>query len=142
MMNRMHETVGVQVKHLPMKGLLLALLHVALVGAIAGKLLYDRQQLPRLWVQTAPFDPDLPLRGRYVQLRLLLDNKHPPAGMDESTLLQPVPFFIPEHVPDPSVRPTAETLWVEVSLPPKGPPRPIQLGVKTGQGAIVPLALR
>jgi len=126
---------------LRMKGLLLAALHVALVLVIGGKLLYDRQQLPRLWVQTAPYDPDLPLRGRYVQLRLLLDEQHPPAGMDVSTLLQPVPFFIPEHVPDPSVRPAGETLWVEVILPPKGPPRPIQLGVKVGQGAIVPLAL-
>lgn len=123
------------------KGLLLAALHVALLGAVAGKLLYDRQHLPRMWVQTAPFDPDLPLRGRYVQLRLLLDDKHPPADMDVRTLGQPVPFFIPEHVPDPSIRPPGESLWVEVTLPPQGPPRPIQLGVKTGQGAIVPLAL-
>lgn len=123
------------------QGLLLAALHVALVGAVAGKLLYDRERLPRMWVATAPYDPDLPLRGRYVQLRLLLDEKHPPAGMDARTLGQPVPFFIPEHVPDPSIRPSGETLWVEVTLPPEGPPRPIRLGVKTGNAAIVPLPL-
>jgi len=121
------------------KGLLLALVHVLLVAIIGGKLLYDRQQLPRQWIQTAPYDPDLPLRGRYVRLRLQLDT--PPAAMDASTLNQPVPFFIPEHVPDPSVRSAGETLWVEVTLPPKGPPRPIQLGVKKGDGPIVPLGL-
>ena len=39
-----------------------------------------------------------------------------------AVLEQPVAFFIPEHVPDPSRRGLGEELWVEVTLPRKGPP--------------------
>jgi hypothetical protein len=53
----------------------------------------------------------------------------------------PVAFFIPEHVPDPSQRAQGEELWVELTVPPTGPPRPIQLGVRAG-GALTPLELR
>lgn len=49
-------------------------------------------------------------------------------------------FFIPEHVPDPSRRPAGEELWVEVTLPRKGPLRPIRLGVKK-DGVLNPLDL-
>ena len=44
-------------------------------------------------------------------------------------LAEPVAFFIPEHVPDPSRRPAGEELWAEVTIPRSGPPRPIRLGV-------------
>jgi hypothetical protein len=57
-------------------------------------------------------------------------------------LAMPVAFFIPEHVADPSVRPAGETLWVEVTVPKRGPPRPIRLGVRKAGGAIEPLDLR
>jgi len=50
-------------------------------------------------------------------------------------------FFIPEHIPDPSIRAEGEELWVEVTLPKQGPPRPIQLGVRKDGGAIIPLGL-
>jgi hypothetical protein len=56
-------------------------------------------------------------------------------------LSQPVAFFIPEHVPDPSVRPKGEDLWVEVTIPRAGPPRPIRLGVMRG-GRLTPLEVR
>lgn len=56
-------------------------------------------------------------------------------------LSQPVAFFIPEHVPDPSVRPSGEELWAEVTVPRRGPPRPIRLGVMRN-GALAPLELR
>jgi hypothetical protein len=56
-------------------------------------------------------------------------------------LSEPVAFFIPEHVPDPSIRPQGEELWVEVTVPRRGPPRPIRLGVMRG-GALTPLELR
>jgi|HubBroStandDraft_1064217.scaffolds.fasta_scaffold02193_10 hypothetical protein len=56
-------------------------------------------------------------------------------------LLEPVAFFIPEHVPDPSRRPAGEELWVEVSVPARGSPRPIRLGVKKN-GVITPLEPR
>ncbi len=56
-------------------------------------------------------------------------------------LAEPIAFFIPEHVPDPSRRALGEELWVEVSVPAKGDPRPIRLGVKK-DGVITPLELR
>lgn len=54
-------------------------------------------------------------------------------------LAEPVAFFIPEHASDPSRRAVGEELWVEVSVPAQGPPRPIRLGVKKN-GALSPLA--
>ena len=51
-------------------GLVVAAIHLAIVGSIGGKLLFDRATRPRVWARTAPIDPDLPLRGRYVQLRV------------------------------------------------------------------------
>jgi hypothetical protein len=107
-----------------MRGLILAAVHVALVAGLGGKLLYERHTLPREWVETQPVDPDLPLRGRYVQLRLVRDGE------------PVVPFFIPEHARDPSRRAPGESLWVEVTLPERGPPRPIRLGVRRGDGPI------
>jgi hypothetical protein len=55
-------------------------------------------------------------------------------------LQEPVAYFIPEHVPDPSRRAAGEELWVEVTVPKKGPPRPIRLGVKKA-GTLTPLDL-
>ncbi len=46
------------------------------------------------------------------------------------TLVELLAYFIPEDVPDPSTRPAGEELWVEVTVPPKGPPRPIRLGIR------------
>lgn len=114
-----------------MKGVVIAMVHVAIIGTLGGKLLIDRERLPRVWVATAPVDPDLPIRGRYVQLRLL-------APHDGET----VAFFIPEDVADPSIRPAGETLWVEVTVPRTGPPRPIQLGVSRNGDPVEPLSLR
>ncbi|CAN5717228.1 hypothetical protein BH24GEM1_BH24GEM1_29760 [soil metagenome] len=47
-----------------------------------------------------------------------------------AALDEPVAFFIPEHVPDPSVRLAGEELWAEVTVPRAGPPRPIRLAVR------------
>lgn len=58
-----------------------------------------------------------------------------------SRLAEPVAFFIPEHVPDPSVRPAGEELWVELTLPEDSWPRPIRLGVMRA-GKLTPLELR
>ena len=58
-----------------------------------------------------------------------------------AVLDRPVPFFIPEHVTDPSRRAPGEELWVEVTIPKKGPPRPIRLGVSKNKGPIIPLDL-
>jgi hypothetical protein len=166
------------------KGAVIAIAHVGLVASLGAKLLYDRATRPRVWALTAPYDPDLPIRGRYVSLQLVVEPRgiqetkpgpgwQPPqsvvlrvedsrlvaeakrgeSGYDPSALhvqfLQrqdqklalldkPVAFFITEHIPDPSRRPPGEELWVEVTIPKKGPPRPIRLGVKRADGPIVP----
>jgi hypothetical protein len=154
------------------KGLIVAVLHLAIVGSLGVKLLVDRATRPRVWARTAPIDPDSPLRGRYVRLRVegepidfgdaavnavrMTDSKgllaFTPAssgitarlstrdGQRIATLDQPLAFFIPEHVPDPSVRAPGEELWVEVTLPKQGAPRPIRLAVKK-DGVLTPLDL-
>jgi hypothetical protein len=188
------------------KGILLAATHLVLVLSLGGKLLLDRATRPRFWLKTAPVDPNLPIRGRYVSLRVevpasglelpplrprppylkdadpwpsrwethpvqvdltpaqggLQAHKAPPGGKGEVsyesnafipetnrslpleqwtvTLREPLAFFIPEHVPDPSRRLAGEELWVEVTLPKKGPLRPIRLAVKKN-GVLTPLNL-
>lgn len=170
------------------KGLIIALVHVCIVSSLGAKLLYDRTVRPRVWVLAAPYDPEMPIRGRYVSLQLVLETRgikeapatgsgwvppqpavlriennrllaegdpsktgyHPEGAhirfvqRQESKLAvldKPVSFFIPEHITDPSLRQPGEELWVEVTIPRKGPPRPIQLGVKKGNEPIVPLVI-
>jgi len=169
------------------KGLVIAAVHVGLVASLGAKLLYDRATLPRVWALTTPYDPNRPIRGRYVSLQLVVE----PHGVRETkpgsvsqpqpinlriegdrlvaeatarpedydpsdphlrfidrrgerlaVLAEPVAFFIPEHIPDPSRRQEGEELWAEVTIPKKGLPRPIRLGVKKGNVPIVPLDLR
>jgi len=55
------------------RGLVIAVVQVSLVASLGAKLLYDRATLPRVWVKAAPYDPDLPIRGRYVRLQLLVE---------------------------------------------------------------------
>jgi hypothetical protein len=120
------------------KSLLLCAIHIALLAAVGGKFLADRSTLPRVWVRALPYDPNLPIRGRYVRLRLEV----PPGQTVQlgSAFTAPVAFFIPEHAADPSRRPAGEELWAEVTVPKKGSARPIRLGVKKN-GVLTPLAL-
>jgi hypothetical protein len=53
-------------------------------------------------------------------------------GDDVFVLSSPVVFFIPEHAELPRLNRTTDELWAEVTVPRKGPPRPIQLAVKRG----------
>lgn len=163
------------------RGLLLALLQGGLLLSLGGQLLLDRAIRPRGWIRTEPVDPNLPIRGRYVNLALVVPAPGLEAGQDqpwsgervvlrseagqvrarlagadtprsrslqampsgEQWRLQPgVAFFIPPLVEDPSRRLPGEQLWVEVTLPAEGPPRPIRLGVRKGNGPIIPLELR
>jgi hypothetical protein len=170
------------------KGVAIAMIHVCLVAALGAKFLYDRATLPRVWVRAAPYDPDLPIRGRYVSLRAVVEPRgikeirqekgwQPPqsvilriesnrlvaqarqkdapyssAGLHAryinigeervAVLDEPVAFFIPEHIPDPSRRTAGEQLWVEITIPKKGPPRPISLGVTKDNSPIAPLNLK
>ena len=148
-------------------GLIVALLQVLLVGSVGAKFLIDRTQYPRVWMATRPFDPNLPIRGRYVSLspvvklegetreagaygykrvrRVVRDNtlvaipdengrqsvRSVTCGPEKcSVLAEPLAYFIPEHVADPSRHKSDEELWVEATIPPTGPPRPIRLGLK------------
>lgn len=151
------------------KGIAVALLHVLIVTSLAGKLLYDRAYRPRVWVRTGSIDPDSPIRGRYLTLRVqvqapwyTVDAKHythdnvrlavengslvaykteKDTGVsisswtnlrnnDATFLDQSVDFFLPEHADIPRIR-SGEQLWAEVTIPRKGPPRPIQLALKS-----------
>jgi len=156
------------------RGIAVAVLQCLIVLSLAGKYAIDRERLPRAWARALPVDPNLPIRGRYVSLRLAVDvtdsspktgwsqvqlsardgrlvaTPVPPyagseamltgPGTRDPFLVEPVAFFIPEHVPDPSRRASGEELWVEVSVPRKGPPRPVRLGVKK-DGILTPLEL-
>ena len=163
------------------KGVLVAIIHVGLVASLGAKFLWERATFPRVWVRAVPYDPQLPIRGRYLRLQVLIDDQdvHFPSSNEnwassggtpvtlsvqsnrliatvvpetstlhvtprsDSTyaLNQDVAFFIPEHVADPSRRPAGEQLWIESTIPKQGPPRPIRLGVRRGDGAIVPLPI-
>jgi hypothetical protein len=56
-----------------MRGLLVGVVQALLVAGIGGKFLFERASYPRLWVETAPYDPDTPIRGRYVNIALLVE---------------------------------------------------------------------
>ena len=55
-------------------------------------------------------------------------------------LTPPIAFFLPEHADFPRLQP-GEEIWAEVTIPRKGPPRPIQLALKKGK-EWVPLTYR
>jgi hypothetical protein len=110
--------------------LILAAFQCLLALSVSGKLLYDRSTCPRVWVKTAQWDPNLPIRGRYLALRLVPERDAQWYGRTNG---QMVLFFVPEHtLPFESVRAerNAPELWAEVTVPRKGPPRPIRLAIK------------
>ena len=114
------------------KGLILAAIQCLMVLSLTGKLLYDRATCPRVWVKTARYDPNLPLRGRYLALRLV---ETPGAPYAERTNGQLVLFFVPEHtIPLENLRSGQgmPEVWAEVTIPRAGPPRPIRLGIQRG----------
>jgi hypothetical protein len=63
------------------------------------------------------------------------------ASCDRMRLSDPVNFYLAEHATSPLPVKTGQELWVEVTIPPKGPPRPIQLALKDN-GAWKPLAFQ
>ena len=171
------------------KGVIVCVVQVALVAGIGAKLLYDRATRPRLWVKVAPWDPSMPIRGRYLSLQMevpahgftipvqpvkppykgyvpfstqygdlqvqgkqliavrtpdfsgtsvnvTMENGQPVARINDS-----IDYYIPENAKDPARVGKGEELWAEVTLPKKGPPRPIRLGIKK-DGVLTPLNLR
>ena len=152
--------------------LVLAASHMAIVASLGAKLVIDRATLPRVWARTAPIDPSLPIRGRYVRLRIEAEPSGDLAPDQTSTAVrftvrddrlvamtgdgalfaaieerdgqklaipyQALAYFIPSDAPDPSRRQAGEELWVEVTVPRQGLPRPIRLGIKR-DGILTPL---
>ena len=59
------------------KGLIVAIVHILIVFSLGVKLLVDRATRPRIWIQTISYDPDLPIRGRYVALRARMETDVP-----------------------------------------------------------------
>ena len=167
------------------RGLLLASVQLSILLLIGFSLWIDRVTRPRAWVATEPFDPNLPIRGRYLSLRLVVPveaggrksiaplepgskssstvqlkvlgnrlvafegdggarhagSRRSRGGAEVVVLQEPLAFFIPADVRDPSRRAADDPLWVEVTLPHSGSPRPVRLGEER-QGRIVPLDLR
>lgn len=184
--------------------LALLVIQLTLVSSIAAKYLYQRWTCPRVWTVAAAYDPELPMRGRYIQTRLVVDgcqstlpsakaatfprdyngavrpgpyqlrpvpvtfranlkvesNKlmavlivgdetgragqeisvAPGAGCDQMRLSTPTNFYIAEHASSPLPLKQGQQLWIEVTVPPKGPPRPIQMALKDN-GVWKPLGL-
>jgi hypothetical protein len=60
---------------------------------------------------------------------------------DNMQLQNSVDFYVPEHavIPPHALHTGARELWVEVTVPPNGPPRPIQLAAKD-KGVWKPIA--
>ncbi len=168
------------------RGLMLGMIQVVLVLSLGGKLLYDRKTRPRLWVLCQVYDPELPIRGRYLSERLEFPTEgftyragdrqgasdwylnHQWAYLDvrgdrliakpegsesgewvylhknnDGTVVaigqEPVLVFISEHAQVPSLK-AGEEMWVEVTVPTKGPPRPIRVGIKK-DGVLTPVEL-
>jgi hypothetical protein len=65
----------------------------------------------------------------------------PGSQCEHLRLEQPVDFYISEHAVSPTPVKVGQELWIEVTVPPKGPPRPLQLAVKEN-GEWRPLAFQ
>jgi hypothetical protein len=65
----------------------------------------------------------------------------PGSACDALRLADPVDFYIAEHAASPLPVQPGQELWIEVTIPPKGPPQPIQLALKQ-DGAWKPLAFQ
>ena len=189
------------------RAIAVALIQILIVCSLGAKLLYDRRTRPRAWFKTERYDPDLPIRGRYLSLQIEVSDPRSPeeiqskfandlamkenqnaqyrvrqffdfghecgsialrgdtpiATFDNSELWncsnltfsrrqtanetvlrvsEPILFFISDTAKDPSRLPTGDELWVLATIPGKGPPRPIALGIKkSGETSITPLSL-
>ena len=75
------------------------------------------------------------------QLRGLWVEAWPGKSCHEMTLSDPVDFYIAGNTPGLFPLKPNQELWIEVTVPPKGPPRPTQLALKE-DGSWKPLAYR
>ena len=182
----------------------LLIIQLAIVSSIAAKYLYQRWTCPRVWTHTVAIDPELPMRGRYLSLQLVVDGCQstlpsakaatfprdingaavrgrfglrasttfradlkiennrllairiqddrngtlgqevsvmPGTTCDAMRLDMPVDFYLAEHAQSPLPLKPGQELWIESTIPPKGPPRPTQLALKDNS-AWKPLAFQ
>jgi hypothetical protein len=80
--------------------------------------------------------PEADLKSKGVEVTALPGSSCYALRIDE-----PVDFYIAEHAADPTPLKPGQELWIEVTIPPQGPPRPIQLALKDN-GAWKPLAFQ
>jgi hypothetical protein len=191
------------------RAVIVLILQCALVITIAIKFAWERKTRPRVWARAEFVDPNLPLRGRYLNPSVDVDacgmkEYHEALAEQERTAqrvadaarargqqitgsdifpfygsvpadVKPVddrlvavfarnraslrlqlrrgqdchyvpalgdmPFFVPDTAHLPTHLNKGEELWMQVTLPPEGPPRPIQLALKR-DGVWTPLNLR
>jgi hypothetical protein len=170
-------------------------IQLLLVSAAAMKYAWQCWRCPRVWTRTVAYDPELPMRGRYLSVQLEVDgcqstlpsakaaqfprdwsgaakpgpyvvgakggvdfqgelkvvddrliavgiedpakadagqtvSARPGSRCDEMRLEEPVSFYIAEHADSPLPVKRGQELWVEVTVPPRGPPRPLQMALK------------
>jgi hypothetical protein len=180
-------------------------IQLLLVSAAAAKYLWQRWRCPRVWTESVAFDPESPMRGRYLSVQLVVDgcqstlpsakaaefprdvngavkpgpyslrsaavaqfqgelkvvdkklivvqiedpakaeagqtvSIEPGLQCDQMRLEKPVDFYISDRAQMPLPLKQGQQLWVEVTVPPQGPPRPLEMALKEN-GAWKPLRL-
>ncbi len=80
--------------------------------------------------------PEADLKSKGVDVSAM-----PGSACDALRIDEPVDFYIAEHAADPTPLKPGQELWIEVTVPPQGPPRPIQLALKQ-DGSWKPLAFQ
>lgn len=98
--------------------------------AFPASLKVENRKLSAVYVR----DPKQARSGQMVLARVQ-------SPCDQMLLSAPVYFYISEHASSPLPLASGVELWVEVTIPPKGPPRPIQLALKR-DGGWEPLAFQ
>ncbi len=101
--------------------------------------------------QAVRFPAKIKVEGNKLVALRIPDSEIDPAGQtvaawpgsscENLRLDTPVDFYIPEHAIIPTPLKPGQELWIEVTVPPKGPPRPIQLALKQ-DGVWKPLAFQ
>jgi len=97
------------------------------------------------------FPAELKVEGNTLKAVRLAESKDQSAGQwvmaspgslcENLRLQEPVNFYIAERAVSPTPVKMGQELWIEVTIPPKGPPRPVQLALKEN-GTWKPLAFQ
>ena len=93
----------------------------------------DRSKYNSAYIELAVENGELVAHKTDRTTGMMINSWGPPRnGSNDLFLLSsPVVFFIPAHAEAPRLGAGGE-LWAEVTVPKKGPPRPIQLAIKRG----------